>query len=762
MNMELSSQDIIYEFDIKDINSNKKKFSLPEYTEEVYDKIKSALNIDKEGYNVYLIDNFTKNKLNDIKEFISEVLKNKDKPKDICYVVKEDVDKPFALFLSNGKGKILKETVEELQDVYNKTVYDFYNSSVCKEKEEIIENIQNKRSELVAELMNNARAQGFEIRSTSKGFTFIPLKGEEVMTEREYDELESEKKEEILKSVSELKNKSQQILEELKEIESNELVKVRKILKEYLKEGTKDIKNECEEEFKNDIEAIEFLKEINDEIEINIVDNYSMIYEDDEEKINEIIMKYDVNVLVDNSNHSSPRVIFEENPSITNLLGCIEYKNENGTYVTDVSFIKSGSILKANEGCLIVRANSLLTNTNAYYNLKKTITSEKVDFDYSKGYIDILSLRGLDPEPIKFKEKVIIIGDYQTYDLLYNYDEDFGKIFKIKAQYSPVVEVNDDTKLSLMDSVQKICNDNKLKPLDKKTIREIAKYLSRRAEHRKKMFFNDEELSKILMLSNNNVLRENRDTITAKDIIDIAYKEDLVEKEIREVYKEGKILIKVKDKKIGQINGLSVIDSGYFSFGKPIRITCSCYRGEGEIIDVQKQSDLSGNIHSKAVNILKGIISERFGKYNKLPVNFHLSFEQIYGKIDGDSASVAELVCMISALSGIPIKQNISVTGSINQFGEVQPIGGVNEKIEGFFKICKVIDNIEDKGVLIPYSNRNNIVLSNEVEKAIEEGRFHIYTMNNIQDAVRTLMGDYKTVIAAVKKEIRKYGKKTI
>ena len=218
-----------------------------------------------------------------------------------------------------------------------------------------------------------------------------------------------------------------------------------------------------------------------------------------------------------------------------------------------------------------------------------------------------------------------------------------------------------------------------------------------------------------------------------------------MEKEILNNYTEKKMLIDVKNSKIGQVNGLSVIDTGYFSFGKPIKITCCCYKGEGNIVDVQKESNLSGNIHSKSINILKGYISTINGGFNKLPVDFHLSFEQIYGKIDGDSASVAEIICMLSALSKIPIKQNIAVTGSVNQFGDVQPIGGVNDKIEGFFGVCKAIDTIVGKGVLIPLSNADDLVLNEEVEREIKNGNFHIYTMTSIEDAMEVLMGDADT-----------------
>ena len=224
------------------------------------------------------------------------------------------------------------------------------------------------------------------------------------------------------------------------------------------------------------------------------------------------------------------------------------------------------------------------------------------------------------------------------------------------------------------------------------------------------------------------------------------------------------MLIDVKDTRVGQVNGLSVIDTGYFNFGKPIKITCCCYKGEGNIVDVQKDSNLSGSIHSKSINILKGYISTINGGFTKLPVDFHLSFEQIYGKIDGDSASVAEIICMLSSLSKIPIKQSIAVTGSINQFGDVQPIGGVNEKIEGFFGVCKAVDTIKGKGVLIPLSNSDDLVLNEEVEKEITKGNFHIYTMTSIEDAIEVLMGDentsFQTVMIAINKELKKYSSK--
>lgn len=758
--MELSSQEILYDFEFKNIEFREDDFSLPEYKWEVYDNIKMGLEIKDEGYNIYLIDEFSKIKLRNIKSFIEDIFKDRDKPKDICYVIKEDPEKPFPLYVSNGKGNLLKEYIGKLQEEYYNSVFEFYNGTDIKEKETIVELIQKKRSELITELMENTRKEGFDLKSTASGFSFVPLNNGKAITEKEYDELEPKIKEEILKKVNILKTKSTEVLSSLKNIEISEINKLKIILKDFLKNKLSKTKEDIKNEFSGDIETIEFLNEICEEIENNICDNYSMIFEEDEDKIHEIIMRYDVNVLVDNSNQDRLPVIFEEDPTLTNLLGTIEYRNQNGNYVTDLSLIKSGSVLKANEGCLIIGANRLLSNPTAFYNFKKTIISGKLNFTYNKGYAELMCLNSLNPEPITLNLKVILIGDYETYDILYNYDEDFKRIFKIRAQYNPIVDINEETKISLLNNIKKLQKDNNIIALSKGAIKEIAKFLSRKAENRNKLYMDNDEIYRILAITNNRVKMERKKEIDKKDIIDVIYKEDLIEKEIREEYENGKIFLDVKGKKIGQINGLSVINTGYFSFGKPIRITCSCYSGEGEIIDVQRQSNLSGNIHVKAVNILKGYINELLGKYNKLPINFHLSFEQIYGKIDGDSASVAGLIAMISALSNIPITQSIAVTGSVNQFGEVQPIGGVNEKIEGFFKICKSLDTIENKGVLIPYSNKNNLVLNEEVERAIYSGKFHIYTMKNVKDAVNILMTDYDDVLASVKKELKKYGRR--
>jgi predicted ATP-dependent protease len=761
--LELAPKDIVYRYNIENNISRENVEYIPEYS-EVYKKIKSALEINESGYNVYLIDDFSKDKLKNIIGFVEKTLQGRAKPQDICYVVQEDPKCPKILFLPNGKGNELKKTLEYIQNAYSESTFNFYNSSANKEKEALIDNMQKKRNELIGKLEDMSEEYGFDIKITQGGFVFIPLKEGEAMTEKDYDDLEKNEKDDMLDKVGTLKENAEVILDELKQLELDELEKIKKLMYEHFEESLKESREDYCETFQENEDVLKFLESICSDIEKSIIDNYSINYDEDEEKINEIIYKYDVNVLVDNSENDKPQIIFEEDPSVNNLLGNIEYENHNNVYTTDVTQIKAGSMLKANEGCLILRANSLFNNTHAYYYLKKTLLSEKINLDYNRGYLELLPINSIKPEMISIKEKVILIGDYETYDVLYNYDEDFKKIFKLRAEYEPIADINENTRKALINNIYKIIDENKLKPIDNNGIIEVAKFLSRKAENKSKLYFDDSEISRVLMLSNNKVVNENKESITEEDIREVAYSEEIIQREILDSYKDKKVLINVKGTLVGQINGLSVIDTGYFRFGKPIRITCSCYKGDGNIIDVHKESNLSGNIHNKSINILKGYINKLVNSYSRLPVDFHLSFEQLYGKIDGDSASVAEIISMISALSKIPVKQNIAVTGSINQFGEVQPIGGVNEKIEGFFNICKALDSTENKGILIPYSNKNDLVLNHEVEEEIEKGNFHIFTMSSVDDAIEVLMGigviKVSEVMESIAKEIKKYSRR--
>ena len=747
--------------DLNEGDDNKIRLKdIPEIT-SAYEKIKRAISIDEEGYNLYIIDSFSKDKLENLTKFIENLYKSAEAPKDICYATINDPKRPEPIFLTNGKGAKLKETIENIKNSYYEVAMEFYNTSSESEKDSIIDDVHSKRTTYIGELMEMAKIDGFDVKATNGGFAFIPLKEGEAMTEKEYDELSEENKDSIVLKASNLKKKAEVVLEKLKDIELTSMKRLKGIYAEFMDVEMEDEKEDCLLNFIDDDDAYEYLEKVFYSIEKELVDCYTMNVEDDESDINEVLDKYDISVLVDNTNNKNPRVIYEEDPNVTNLFGNIEYENHNGLYSTDLSLINPGSMLQANEGCVIIRLNQLAMNNYSYYYLKKTLMSGKVSIDSSRGYLDIISINGVKPKAVPVNVKVILIGDYESYDILYNADEDFKSLFPIRVEFSNYVKNQPIKGKVLKDYILDRGKKHYINKVSDDAIKEIIKYLSRVAECRGKICIEDKNIDRLLILANNIVELDGREIISDKDIRDVAYEKSLIEDEILEMYEDSKIILTLSGEKVGAINGLAVLSSGYFTFGKPMRLTCVACKGEGKILDIQKESNMSGSIHEKSINILSGLLSNLIIPYEKLPVDFHLSFEQTYGQIDGDSASVAEILCILSSLSKVGIKQNIAVTGSINQFGEVQAIGGVNEKIEGFYKVCKLLGDSKDKGVLIPITNSEDLVLNKEVEEAIEKGEFHIYTMENLQDAIEVMMLDnktsYKDLFKIIEKEVEKY-----
>ena len=757
MKKELTPSEVVFNINLSEGDGDLRLKDITKI-KSAYKRIERAIKIKEDGYNLYLIDSFSKEKLDDLVTFIKGLYKDSKEPKDICYATIDDPRKPKAIFLSNGKGKELKEEVENIKNSYFEVAMEFYNTSSESEKDSIIEDIHTKRSGYIGELVEIAKKDGFDVKATTGGFAFIPLKDNEAMTEKEYDELPKKEKDGIIEKAAELKKRAEVVLENLKNIEITSLKKLKEIYKEFLNVELEPEKEACLINFIDDDDAYEYLEELFFNIEESLVDCYSINVEDDEKSINEILNKFDIAVLVDNSNYKTPRVIYEEDPNVENLIGTVEYESHNGSYKSELSLITPGSLILANEGCVILRLSQLVSNPNSYYYLKKSLITGKVNINTSKSYLDLLSINGIKPEALPIKAKIIIIGDYESYDILYDADEDFKKLFPLRAEFSKFIDYDEIKGKALKNYVLERCKKYSLTNIDDNAIKEIIKYLFRIASDKNKLSLDNNDIDKMIILANNEVSERN---IMGEDIIKVAYEEELIENEIMSMYKDNKILLSVEGRKIGTINALAVLNSGYYSFGKPMRVTCVVAIGDGKIIDIQKESNLSGNIHEKSINILSGLISNLINPYEKLPVNFHLSFEQTYGTIDGDSASVSELLCMLSALSKKGIRQDIAVTGSINQFGEVQPIGGVNEKIEGFYKTCKLLNNTKNKGVLIPSSNKDDIILEKEVEDAVEKGEFHIYTMDTLDDAIELMMLEDNESIdyfyEIISKEIRKY-----
>lgn len=754
---ELTPAQVIFDFPKLDINKGLeegKETYIPNM-QNIYEEISRMFNIKKEGYNLYIVDSLSKEKLGVIINYLEEKIKLRHAPKDILYVTYEEEREPAPLFVGNGRGKEVQDMVNKIKDIYREKLFDFYNSSSDIDKENIIEELQHSRNSSMETLEDLAEKQGFSIKTTSSGVAFIPLKENEMaMTEKEYDELKNEEKDGIIEKASKLKEEAKNILDKLKVIEIDAVEKLKKILITNLSKETEEIKKEFKNLFSDEEEVIEYIQLMCNFIEESSVDVYNMNYEEEEEELGIIFDKYNVNVLVDNKNNTVPRIIYEEDPNLQNLIGEIEYEAHKGTYVTDMTLIKAGSILKANEGFLIIDANSLLNNPGSYQAIRKILSTGKLNFDYNRGYLELLTLNTLRTKPIEVTTKIILIGDYKLYDLLYSYDEEFKRIFKLNVEYDPVINyANSANKLS--SYVLKVAENNELLPVEEGAIVEIAKHLAKKSGSKKKVVFDELEIEKLLLLANDAALNKNQVSITQDNVLDFCTKKGIEEREILEMYKDKKINININSHIVGSINGLSVIDTGYYMFGKPIRITCICTKGDGKVIDFQKENNLSGHIHEKSINILTSLLSMFIDSYCKIPVDFNLSFEQTYGKVEGDSASVAEVLCMLSALSKVPINQSIAVTGSINQFGDIQPIGGGSEKIEGFYNVCEELGDCIGKGVLIPSTNIDELILPPKIEEAIKKGDFKIYCMDSIYDAIDVMMLENKIDINDLTRKIK-------
>lgn len=740
MKRELTPSEIIFSASINDVMKQTDINRIPK-SNTTLNKIEKALRVQKDGYNIYYVDSFSKEKLEELIEFVESLYIDSKKPEDICYVSNGDNTNPKVLILENGKGQIFKEMLEVMKEKYLKCINEFYNTSSDEEKEDIIEDVSEQRNNYITNLMDMAKAKNFDIKATTNGFVFIPVKEEDTeMTKDQYENLEDEEECSIEKQASDLKKEAETILEKLKEIEVDSIEKLKNLYRNHIKDQMQSYKDDFLLEFIAYDNVYRYLIEMFDYLEDEIVECYTINFEDDEEYINNALSKFSVNVIVDNTGIDHPKVIYEEDPTVGNLIGNIEYRNTTGGYSTDMSLINAGSLVKANKGCLILRMSSLINSGASYYYLKKALIHGQVDYNYTKSYLEVLSIAGLKPEPIPVDVKVILIGDYESYEILFERDEDFKMIFPIRIEAESELKNNVHVRKSISDIIKKKIERDNLNEITDDAMNEIMKYLARIAGSRKKVSINEYYVNKILYLADNNSKLQDRKTIEKQDIIDVAYEEEKILEDVMESYKNRKILITTYGERIGIINALSVVGTGSYSFGKPMRVTCIALQGDGNIIDIQKECKMSGQIHEKSISILRGLLSNLINPYEKLPVDLQLSFEQTYGMIEGDSASVAEIICILSALSKRPIKQNIAVTGSINQFGEIQPIGGINEKIEGFHRVCRLIDTVDDKGVLIPSSNVDELILSAEVERDIEKRKFHIYTMDDLNDAIEVLI----------------------
>lgn len=703
-----------------------------------------GLKIDNPAYNIYVSGHSGTGKTTYTLKALNKYSAGKNRHKDWCYVYNfEHPRDPISIGLKIGLGKVFKKDIEKLIEALLDELKDAFESEDYElGKNQLLESYDIEKESLLKEIKKYGEEKGFKLKNSRLGMVFVPLK-------EDYEEEVSD--EEFYKTKRELEHMAIQTVYKIRDIEDE--------AKEALLELEEEIGrfiidphiDELSEKYKEYEKVVQYLKNLRDDI----LENIFLFYMDEEELKDKIdkdhFLKYRVNLFVDNEDektNSSAPIIVETNPSPANLFGKIEYDYYNGNLKTDFTKIIPGAVHKANGGYLVLYADQLLRYQLSWDMLKRTIQSKKIIIDTNIS---------INPESIPIDIKVILIGSNYLYNLLYSYDSDFSKYFKIFVDFDNEMNKNEGNEMGIARFIALQCKKNNLKHFTYDAVQEVINFSTRLSGDIDRL---STEFNKIMevIVEGNTYAEINNSEFVEKDDVKMAINEkrkrlNKIECKMDDSIENGFTLIDTEGKRVGVINGLSVLSTGEYSFGRASRITATTSIGNRGVINIEREVKMSGSIHDKGILILSGYLSENFAQGYPLSMNASICFEQSYGGVDGDSASGAELYAILSSLGGIPIKQNIAATGSINQKGEIQVVGGITEKIEGFYYTCKNKGLNGNQGVIIPKNNIRNMILSEEVNNAIKEGMFHIYTVNNVEEAMEILTDMKFSEIKALVKE---------
>jgi len=735
--------------------------------------IEFGLNIEAPGYNVYVTGMSDTGRTSTVREILKKFSSRKRVPDDWCYVYNfQDPDRPLAINLPPGKGKKFKKDMKNLIKLLRVEIPKAFKNEDCKKKkEQITEKYEFQKRELISRVERAAKEKNFQIVKTPFGFTTIPLKKEgEPFSQLEFQKLKEEERKKIEAEMNNLQKEMAKVLEAVDNVDRRYREEISKFDRKVALFAVEHIVERLKKKYKEN----PLIKRYLDEVKLDIVENADDFIKKEESqegipsKVNIFLspaspfIKYEVNVIIDNSHLKGAPVIIETNPTYQNMFGRIEKRVQLGAYITDFTRIKPGSVLKANGGYLVVDVEGVLRNPFTWDTLKRTLRNKEVKIeDIGEGY-GFLSIATLRPLPIPLNIKVVMIGESRVFNLLSAFDSQFKKIFKVRADFDYETRVDKENILRCARFICKICKEEKLRHLNKGGVSAIIEYSNRLAEDQEKLSLQFGKIANILREANYWAIKRNSPYVTRKcvekAIEESEYRGSLVKEKIQEMIDRGFIYIDVTGKRVGQINGLSVYNYGEFTFGKPVRITAQIFMGDKGVINIEREAKLSGKTHDKGVLILSGYLGGKYGVNNPLSLSATLTFEQSYSYVEGDSASSTELFAILSSLSGLPIDQGIAVTGSVNQRGEIQPIGGVNYKIEGFFEVCKAKGLTGKQGVIIPKSNLKNLMLKEEVIEAVKEGKFHIYPISTVDEGMEILTG----VRAGKRRKDGKFPKNTV
>ncbi len=720
--------------------------------------LRFGLEIREKGFNIYVAGIPGTGRKTAVRELLAELAKTKPKADDWIYVNNfANPYEPNAIRLPPGMSSQLKADMSTfIAEVRRALPRAFESEDYATKREEALGKIDKERVTIVGQVTEKAAKQGFTIQMGPTGLMIIPVVEDKPLTKEDFEALEKEKKEEILKKREALDADLRSGFRQLRELDVKGGEVVSKLNTEIALYAIGDLLTGLKEKYGNINEVIPYIESI----QKDILDNLGTFLgsgpqQQQQEQVppqfqqwlakDLAFRKYEINVVVDNSRLEGAPVVFEDTPSYPNLLGRAEKEIQFGVVTTDFMMIRSGSLHKANGGYLVIPVQDLFRYPFAWDGLKSAIKTEKIKIEEPGEQAGLIMTRGLKPEPIPLNVKVIIIGTPDINQILNQGDPDYNKLFKVKADFDTVMDRNEENLKSYAAFIRTLCKRFTLTHLDNTAVAKVVEYGSRLADDKKKLSTRFSGIADLIKEANFYAIMEKAPHVTVKHIEkaleEKIYRSNLIQQKIQEFIERGVFLIDTEGTQVGQINGLSVMELGDFTFGRPSRVTASVAIGRDGIIDIERQAQLGGPTHTKGVLILGGYLATKYAQDKPLSLTARLVFEQSYGGVDGDSASSTELYAILSALAGLPLKQSIAVTGSVNQRGEVQAIGGVNEKLEGFFEVCKAKGLTGDQGAMIPSSNVQNLMLKEELLDAAKTGKFAIYPARTIDEGIEFLTG---------------------
>jgi lon-related putative ATP-dependent protease len=723
--------------------------------ERAIDAIRFGMGMKTGGYHIY-IAGYPKSGLTyTAKSYLEEQAKKEPTPPDWCYVYNfKEPDQPKGIKLAAGRGKELKKDMQELIDTLQSKIPEVFDSEDYRAKDaEVHQGFERQRRQIIERLSNEAKEEGFILQISQVGMVLIPATKEgQPMSQETLAELSEEEKKRLRDKSEELQQKMKDALREIRKSETDFKKQHNKLTNEIGRFVVDQILESYLEKYKEDHAVAEYLKMAGDDILENIND-FRKKQEGDQQQIPQfaaqargaVFRKYEINVFIDNSETEGAPVVLESNPSYPNLFGSIERQAVFGALFTDFTMIRPGVLQKANGGYLVMKALDLLKWYISWEALKRALRDQKIRIEDPGELYGLFGTKTIRPEPIPLDIKIVLTGDPYLFELLHFYDDQFQKFFKVKAHMDDRMDRKEDTALQCARMIGRFCQDRNIRHLDRSAVARVLEYSMEKTGDREKLTLEVGDIQDLIQEADyyaginttSLIQREHVEQAVQKRI----FRSNLIEERIKELVKDDIFWIETDGSKTGQINGLSILMTEDYEFGKPNRITATISVGREGVVAIDRESKMSGRIHTKGVIILSNFIKERFAHNKPVSLSASLCFEQSYGLVEGDSASSTELCALLSALAGVPIYQGIAVTGSVSQKGEIQPVGGVTRKIEGFFDICKHKGLNGRQGVIIPSKNVRNLMLRQEVIDSVKEGRFHIWPITTIEEGIEILTG---------------------